>query len=683
MDQGLKKSRPKAAISRALVACLESSPPPKVAAMNSHMHRQAEPTQQAAVCPMHGLAPVVPSVERLSQSAMLVFPLHQRVITQLLKNEAGQDELFLFYGDQQISFEEPELFAFGQALATQSRFAAGTATTWGPGCAWEKVQELLQQLLEAGILELDTANDAQIPVRPQPDGVRPSPLPPAQAYFARTWLECEAISQELTGTTIDLAHLELVIPIFRIAHLVLDAEGRQVGEANVFPQALRLDVPTSWRSCIFSGSRYQDARPMNVSALKSMRAHWPQMMAALLRIRESYFGRFPIARNGWTVGDVERLSTLVLAVPTYMLMKSGQRVGNGALHPVLSNLFRVTDGLRMTTHRMLFVPVAEATLSPLAAITAAEIYAYAERNHAFGSTHGVCAGPQAMIEEFLAVLMDGKLPAADGAPVELDADVESALAEMESAFDYGLLGLQAHAVVFSLWPLMTRTYADMHEIALQWRGPQTPVLERFRSHLQAKVEILKNETLHATEAWRSNRESVYADIYAHCAQGVGQADARSLPERVAAARTTQPVSLEVQLRGLLQAQFALGDGSADADVNKLVTCLSQFFLQSQAVLGIALEVQDTINTLLQRAPAQRVFTAADLDVHVLLQGSEARRLPHLLDELENLLGFRAVVSRDGVQIHTSQHHRVPVAGTRSPEFADTGSADNRALCTPL
>ncbi len=681
MDQGLKKSRPRAVPSRALVACLESAAPPKVAAMNSNMHRQAEPTLPAAVCPMHGDVSVVPTVERLSHTAMLVFPLHQRVITQLLKNEAGQDELFLFYGDQQISFEEPELFAFGQALARQSRFAAGTAMTWGPGYTWEKVQELLEQLLLAGILELDAASYAQAFARPQPDGARPSPLPPAQAYFARTWLECEAISQELTGTTIDLAHLELVIPIFRIAHLVLDAEGRQVGEANVFPQALRLDVPTNWRSCIFSGSRYQDARPMNVSALKSMRAHWPQMMAALLRIRAAYFGRFPAARNGWTVGDVERLSTLVLAVPTYMLMKSGQRVGNGALHPVLSNLFRVTDGLRMTTHRMLFVPVAEATLSPLAAITAAEIYAYAERNHAFGSTHGVCAGPQTMIEEFLAVLLDGKPPAADAASVALDSDVENALAEMESAFDYGLLGLQAHAVVFSLWPLMTRAYADMHEIALQWRGPHTPALERFRSHLQAKVEILKNETLHATEAWRSNRESVYADIYAHCALGLGQVDARSLPQRVAAASTTQPVLLQAQLRRLLQAQFQQVDG--DTDVEQLVTCLAHFFLQSQAVLGIALEVQDAINSLLHRAPAKRVFTAADLDVHVLLQGSEARRLPHLLDELESLLGFRAVVSRDGVQINVPQHHRAPVSGSRCPEFADTGSADNRALCTPL
>ena len=35
--------------------------------------------------------------------------------------------------------------------------------------------------------------------------------------------------------------------MFRVAHIALDAEGRQVSEANVFPPALRLDVDTEWR----------------------------------------------------------------------------------------------------------------------------------------------------------------------------------------------------------------------------------------------------------------------------------------------------------------------------------------------------------------------------------------------------------------------------------------------------
>ena len=66
-----------------------------------------------------------------------------------------------------------------------------------------------------------------------------------------------------------------------------------------------------------------------------------------------------------------------------------------------------------------------------------------------------------------------------------------------------------------------------------------------------------------------------------------------------------------------------------------------FFLQAQELLGLAWEVQHHINALLGTAGSpSRPFTRADIDMHVLLQGDEARRLPHLLDELESLLGFR-------------------------------------------
>ena len=55
---------------------------------------------------------------------------------------------------------------------------------------------------------------------------------------------------------------------------------------------------------------------MNATALKAMRTHWPQMMAALLRIRAAFLRRFAEAADGMTVGHLERLATLVLSVPT-------------------------------------------------------------------------------------------------------------------------------------------------------------------------------------------------------------------------------------------------------------------------------------------------------------------------------------------------------------------------------
>jgi hypothetical protein len=597
------------------------------------------------------------------------------VIAQYADNEDGVRELHLYWGDKEITFDEPELFGFGETLAAQAQFVAGDAVQWGDGQPWPQVQELLTVLLDEGILQ--RAEDAA-PVAPRADGARPSPLPPALTTTPRSWLDCEALTEELTGHRVSLGHLELLIPIFRIAHLALDSEGRQVGEANVFPAALRLDVPTSWRACIYAGSRFDDARPMNVSALKSMRAHWPQMMQALAVIREAYLRRYPAARQGWTLGDVECLSTLVLALPTWLLMKQHNPVANGALHPVLSSLFRVTDGLRMTTHQMLFVPTQEATLSGHDRVTAQQIHEYAERNHAFASNHGVCAGPKVMIDEFLAVLLDGAAPR-EPAEGPLDASLQAALNELDAAFDYGLLGLQAHALVFSMWPAMTRCYAQLGEAAAAWAGPDSPALRELRAHLDDKLLTLKNQTLHATEAWRLNRERAYAHIVAHAARGLGEAPGAGLLRTLADAATAPATRLRSQVSQLLQQRL----GARADDVEPMQAALLRYFLQARVALQQAEAVQQRINTLLGRPAAPRPFTAADIDVHVQLQGREARRLPHLLNELGPLLGLHAHITGEGITVRAvapTEPRRPRDSGSAS--FADVVSAETGALCTP-
>jgi hypothetical protein len=172
---------------------------------------------------------------------------------------------------------------------------AKSAATWGEGYDWPRVQGLLQQLLEEGILQRASAAASE---DISPHGPRPSPLPPAHSTLPRTWSDCDAIMRELTSRPLELGYLELIMPIYRVAHIAMDAEGRQVGEANVFPQPLRLDVPTEWRTCPYRGSRYQDDFPMNVTALRSMQKYWKPMMVALQHIRRAYLQRFPQARQG-------------------------------------------------------------------------------------------------------------------------------------------------------------------------------------------------------------------------------------------------------------------------------------------------------------------------------------------------------------------------------------------------
>ena len=585
----------------------------------------------------------------------LALPQHRRAVVQTFDLPDGGRELRLFYGDKEISFDDPAFFAFGEGLVAQARFRAGDAAQWG-GQRWADVQPLLAELIEQGILQRVDAG-AEAPRVPR-DGARPAPLPPGPNPTARGWSDSEALLAELTGRPLETGWLELVVPVFRVAHMALDADGRQVGEANVFPPAMRMDVPTNWRECIYPGTRHQIERPMNVTALKAMRQHWNSMMRLLQPVRAAYLRRFPQARRGWTVGHLERLATAVLGLATWPLVRANAPVANGELHPALSSLFRVTDGLRMTMHQMLFVPIGEPTVPADTPMTSAQVLDYAERNYSFHSEHGVCAGPRSMVEEFLAVLIDGRPVAAEAA---LDDDLLAALADLEPAFDYAMLGLKAHAVVFSVWPLMARRYEALAPLAAAWqqRAGAEPAVGELAERLRERVARIRSATYLAQESWRADREAVYADMYAQCAAGAHEASVVPLPEQVAARRDRRDGELVRRLLPLLQARF----GSADTD---FAVAVVDFLLQEQALLRVAAAAQAQVNTLVGRAAPKRAFDARDVDLHVQLQGSARRTMPDLVAELEQSLGLRIELDTERLEIQPEPTTTQPAAA--SPEI---------------
>lgn len=621
----------------------------------------------------HAAAPVATPVGP-APADLLVLPLHQRVVVQQGLDGAGQPLLQLFCGDQEVSFDEPELFDFGRTLARQSQFRAQDATGWATGLGWPRAQALLAQLIHSGVLLQAATADAQALAAAMPSlatlgGARPSPLPPARCSTAHTWWDCEALTMQLTGRPLELGWLELVVPVFRVAHLALDADARQVGEANVFPPALRLDVPTTWRACIYPGTRFAVDRPMNVSALKTMRQHWAPMMVVLAQVRSAYLQRFPQARAGWTVGHLERLSTAVLALPTYLLMRAAKPVPNGQLHPVLSSLFRITDGLRMVLHQMLFVPLAEPTCSPDAPMGRAQILAYAERNHSFHSEHGVCAGPQALVDDFLAVLVDGVSPPS-GLP--LDAAVQQALDSVAPALDYALHGLRAYAVVFSAWPAMARSYETLADITAAWvqaaGSAASPALLGLHQGLQGHRASLQRSTYLGSQALRTDRERVYADMHAQCGLGLGLADPAgavgglppdTLLERLQPLLSCRHALADRTLASLIQARFGQPDGSDRAHALRLRDAVMEHLLQMQAVLGLAQQAQQAINTVLGRAMPQRPFEARDLDIHNLLQGATQRHLPFLIDALDALLRVSITLDAEHLAVTPVQAGQTP------------------------
>jgi len=479
---------------------------------------------------------------------------------------------------------------------------------------------LLLQLIEAGLV---------VPADEAPPEARhgatlvPSPLPPAQATRPRSWQDAASITIELTGRALDPGHLELVVPVYRVAHPVLDGEGRQVGEANVFPAPLRLDVATEWRVCQHAGSRFQDEQPMNVTALRSMVRHWKPAMALLSCLRAGFLERFALDGRHWTVGDLQRFTSLVLALPAWMTMKAGRAVGNGELDPVVSSLFRVTDGVRMVLHRMMFTADNEPSRAPTAAIDAVSLYAYAERNTAFLSDHGVCAGPKAMIEEFLHVLFDGT--AAADSPA-FSSQVAAALGAVDEVFDYGLLGLQAYAITFSLWPRMARAYEAL--AALPGGRP-----------LQPAVDYLRSATRLRDEERRRVLEAAYADMYAQCARGLGEAWSDDV---------------------LLHLLAATVDPAPDCRWAPPAwrEPLAAWLADEQRVVRAAEAVQWRINRLLGRAAPARLLEARDLALHYRLVAFHYRagelqdtggRLPYLDDDLEDAFGISLRVDAEAVR----------------------------------
>ena len=609
-----------------------------------------DPSISIAACPMHAAT----GTRRALQVAdELVLPMSKRMLAQYATGDAGQRELRLFYQDKEISFDEPELFRFGETLAKQTRFVAGLATTWGEGLEWARMRELLETLIAEGVLRYadDWAEEDRMIGE---EGVQPSPLPPAPSSAPRTWFESEALTAELAGRALEIGYLEMVVPIFRVAHMSLDAEGRQVGEANVFPPALRIEVPMRWRTCIYEGTRYQVDRPMNVTALKSMRAHWGQMMAALLEIRAAYLTRFPEARAGWTIGHLERLSVTVLALPTYLLMRKVNRVANGDLHPALSSLFRVTDGLRMTMHQMLFIPIGEPARSPDEPMTSAEIYAYAERNYTFHSEHGVCAGPRVMVEEFFSVLIDGKTPRG-GVPEILDPQVRAALDDLEPVIDYALLGLQVYAAVFSSWPVMTRTYLALHQIAERWAAEGHGPAATLRDQLQSRIERIQQTGYLSTEDRRIDRERVYADMYAQCGLGVtGVRPRPTLNERIALTPLSTCGSISRQVRSTLEQALQIDDGSVPRHLDELQECILGYLRQTQSVLRVAGEAQRDINVLLGRPMPEQPFAVADINTHIRLRGDREKGSPFLLDDMKEMLGLDISVDKGAIEIRQAQ-----------------------------
>jgi hypothetical protein len=576
---------------------------------------------------------------------VLYLPMRRRSMSEYVTTPEGNRELHIFFGIKEITIDEPDLLSFGETLMKQDQFVAGSATTWSSGepYPWERVKELLETLLAEEILSLE------------------APRPSAESDLHRRFLESEAqreappeplwwnpdcpqVMERLMGRPLELGFVETVVPVHRLVHPALDAEGRHVGEMNVFPEGMRMKLPTEWRVCPYPGSRYRDDAMMNVTALKSMTRHWKPVLRGVLAVREEFLRHYsPLPDGSWRLGDLHALSCAVLALPTLLMMRTNEPVSNGALDPVLSSMFRVTDGVRMMAfYLLLFL---ERPIPYDTPITAAELYRQTEQSGQFLSTHGVCAGPPHMVEEFFATLMEGK-PLA-GAPTSLP----EWSAGIPAAMDYGMLGLQLYCLQSNLWSHMCRAYEVIRSALLDVEDEPGGVLRRLRERVERDWPMVRHSGLAQSTA-RDLAAVRYGEMYEHAQRGLRDFREDALlrfQDAFTPARDEVDEQARLRLRELIRSCAGPLPGPRGEVLDVVADAIAEYLAIERPVLRAMEGAQRQINALLQRPHPARKFSGADLALNHHLRIGTILMRPHLLEALRDELGITVENTEDATR----------------------------------
>jgi hypothetical protein len=548
------------------------------------------------------------TMAELQPSEVLCVPKRKRLTHSRFKNEDGQEILHVFYGEVELIFDEPDVAPLGEKLIAVERFRADEAMTWSNGAPhdWEKVRDLLQALLDQQVLKRTTETPASAKeTYPQRLGLAPEDRKP-ETFSNADAPRCPHLTQEAYGHAFDISNIEIMVPVYRIAHPAMDTDGRQVGENNVMPRTLFLDLPTQRKLCSFPGSRYQDELPMNVTAMKHMAKRWPELLSLTEQHKLALAARMPPrSPSSLTAGELHFHAVGQLSSVAYVMVRGVDPVPNGQLDGGLAAMFRLIDGVRLVTSDLLRAsPSAHGCETP---ITAQSIADWAEQHAVYRGTWGVCAGPPGLIDEYLRVLIGE-----EAAPIQVEPNVATRLGDLEAAIDYGLLGQR----VDSLLRFMGCSQGLLHErlrAAFQGRSPRTALQERVEAPVDIKTYPLLRDDYSLEETFKLEIE-IARWFFARAGEALpGKVDGASLDEVM----KLDPAAQAVSQRRLAEffAHALPPDKAVSEPICSALAAVAAdvFALDRRGLRAIGRE-QGKLNERLQRAPA-RALTAVDIAVH--------------------------------------------------------------------
>jgi hypothetical protein len=540
----------------------------------------------------------------LQPSEVLCIPKRKRLTHGRFKNEDGQEVLHLFYGEVELIFDEPDVAPLGEKLMVVERFRAEEAMAWSNGAPheWEKIRDLLQALLDQQVLTRTSESPARgAESFPSKLGLAPEGREPRA--FSGHDDRCPVLTEEAFGRAFDLPNLEVLVPVYRIAHAALDTDGRQVGENNVTPRTLFLDLPTQRKLCGFPGSRYQDDLPMNVTAMKHMAKRWPELLSLSEQFREALAARMPPRDpSSLSAGEVHFLAVCQLASVGYVLVRGSDPVPNGQLDGGLAAMFRLIDGVRLVTNDVLRDKAgAHGCDRPLNAQGIAE---HAERYSVYRGTYGVCAGPPGLIDEYLRVTLGEA-----SAPIQVEPTVATRLGDLEAAIDYGLLGQRIESVV----RFLGSSQGLLHErlrVAFAGHSPRTELQDRVEAPIDTTHYPLLRDDHPLVEVFKLEID-VSRWLFARAGEALpGKVDGASLDEVMQLEPAAQAAS-QRRLAEFFAHALPADKALSEPICSELAAVAADVFALERRCLRVVEREQGKLNERLRRGPA-RALTGVDL-----------------------------------------------------------------------
>ena len=543
-------------------------------------------------------------MSELQPSEVLCIPKRKRLTHGRFKDEDGREILHLFYGEIELVFDEPDVAPLGEKLMAVERFRAEEAMAWSDGAphAWDKVRDLLQALLDQNVLKRISESPASAAESfPSRLGLAPEGREPRT--FSGHDDRCPVLAEDGFGRAFDLPNLEVLVPVYRIAHPAMDSDGRQVGENNVTPRTLFLDLPTQRKVCNFPGSRYQDELPMNVTAMKHMAKRWPELLSLSEQFREALAARLP-PRDPASLraGEVHFIAVCQLAAVGYVMVRGVDPVPNGQLDGGLAAMFRLIDGVRLVTNNIVRLTAgAHGCDRPLDAQGIAD---HAERYGVYRGTYGVCAGPPGLIDEYLRVTLGEA-----SAPIQVEPSVAARLGDLEAAIDYGLIGQRIESAV----RFLGSSQGLLHErlrAAFAGHSPRSELQHRVEAPIDSKHYPLLRDDHPLVEAFKLEID-VSRWLFARAGEGLaGKVAAGSLDEVMQLDPAAQAVS-QRRLAEFLAHALPAGVAVREPICSELAAVAADGFALERRCLRVVEREQGQLNERLRRRPG-RALTGVDL-----------------------------------------------------------------------